>query len=128
MRAIRSKDTAPELAVRRLAHSMGYRFRLHRKDLPGKPDLTFPKRRKVIFVHGCFWHQHALERCLDGRRPKSNTGYWDAKLTRNTDRDASNQAMLKDLGWKILVLWECEITRAEDLQDKLRGFLEEVSQ
>lgn len=75
MRAIKSKDTKPELAVRRLVHSMGYRYRLHRKDLPGKPDMVFPGRKKVISVHGCFWHQHELEQCLDGRRPKSNTGY-----------------------------------------------------
>ena len=127
MRAIKSKDTAPELAVRRLAHSMGYRFRLHPKELPGKPDLTFPKRKKVIFVHGCFWHQHPRARCLDGRRPKSNTAYWDAKLTHNAARDERNQARLEELGWKVLVLWECETTGAEGLRHKLRDFLENAS-
>lgn len=126
MRAIKSKDTAPELTVRRLAHAMGYRFRLHRKDLPGKPDLVFPKRRKVIFVHGCFWHQHSLERCLDGRRPKSNTGYWDAKLARNVARDAHNQITLEALGWDVLVLWECETAKTEDLRKTLGDFLEDA--
>lgn len=125
MRAIKSKDTAPELAVRRLAHCMGYRFRLHRKDLPGKPDLVFPKRRKAVFVHGCFWHQHPLERCLDGRRPKSNTGYWDAKLARNTERDEHNYMSLKELGWEVLVIWECETASTEGLQIKLRDFMED---
>lgn len=126
MRAIRSKDTAPELAVRRLAHAMGYRFRLYRKDLPGKPDLVFPGRRKVVFVHGCFWHQHPLERCADGRRPKSNTGYWDEKLARNTARDAGNQTSLKALGWDVLVVWECETAQTEKLRSMLEAFLEDA--
>lgn len=128
MRAIKAKDTAPELAVRRLAHSMGYRFRLHLKDLPGKPDLVFSKHKKVIFVHGCFWHQHPIERCADGRRPKSNTGYWDIKLARNIERDERNQIKLEELGWQVLVIWECETARAEDVRNMLRDFLEDERQ
>ena len=123
MRAIRSKDTAPELAVRRLVHSMGYRYRLHRKDLPGKPDLVFSRRRKVIFVHGCFWHQHELQRCLDGRRPKSNTGYWDEKLRRNVERDARHVAALEAAGWEVLIIWECDCHDAPTLSARIAGFL-----
>lgn len=123
MRAIRSKDTAPELAVRRLVHSMGYRYRLHRKDLPGKPDLVFAGRRKVIFVHGCFWHQHPLEQCLDGRRPKSNTGYWDPKLRRNVERDAHHREALKTAGWDVLVVWECECRDVASLSSRITDFL-----
>lgn len=123
MRAIRSKDTAPELAVRRLVHSMGYRYRLHRKDLPGKPDLVFAGRRKVIFVHGCFWHQHEQESCLDGRRPKSNTGYWDEKLRRNVERDALNRQALEEAGWEVLVIWECATNDQQKLKKQLFLFL-----
>lgn len=124
MRAIKSKDTKPELAVRRLAHSMGYRYRLHRKDLPGKPDLVFAGRRKVIFVHGCFWHQHELEQCLDGRRPKSNNVYWDEKLRRNVERDFRNRQALEGAGWDVLIIWECETKDLSVLEDRLRGFLQ----
>jgi DNA mismatch endonuclease, patch repair protein len=124
MRAIKSKDTKPELAVRRLAHSMGYRYRLHRKDLPGKPDLVFPGRKKVIFVHGCFWHQHELEQCLDGRRPKSNTVYWDTKLQRNVERDIRNQEKLREAGWRSLVVWECEIRDVDRIRSCIGSFLD----
>src|SRR5437588_5757441 len=97
MRAIRSKGMRPELAVRSLIHRLGYRFRLHRKDLPGKPDLVFSSRRKVIFVHGCFWHQHAG--CREGRVPGTRRDYWGSKLRRNQERDAENQARLEEAGW-----------------------------
>jgi DNA mismatch endonuclease, patch repair protein len=109
MRAIRSEGMKPEMLVRSLAHRLGYRFRLHRKDLPGKPDLTFPRLRAVIFVHGCFWHQHRKRTCADGRKPKSNTSYWVPKLKKNRIRDVKNMASLKLLGWKVLVIWECEL-------------------
>lgn len=102
---------------------MGYRFRLHQRDLPGKPDLVFASRKKVIFVHGCFWHQHELASCLDGRTPKSNQAYWGSKLARNVERDGEVQAALKDIGWEVLVIWECEIRKAELLADKINSFL-----
>lgn len=108
MARIRSLDTAPEIRVRKLAHALGYRFRLHSKHLPGKPDLVFPGRKAVIFVHGCFWHQHSDPRCKDGRRPKSRPEYWDPKLDGNLARDARRQAELKAAGWKVLVIWECQ--------------------
>jgi len=121
MRAIRSRDMKPELVVRSAAHVLGYRFRLHRRDLPGKPDLVFTGRRKVIFVHGCFWHQHAG--CADGRMPRSNLDYWTPKLTRNVERDAEHLAALKADGWKVLVIWECETNNAPRLAARLRRFL-----
>ncbi len=108
MAAIKSSGMKPEMIVRSLVHRLGYRFRLHAKDLPGKPDLVFRSRRKVIFVHGCFWHQHQKASCSDGRAPKSNLGYWAPKLARNVNRDARNVAALKAFGWRILVVWECE--------------------
>jgi DNA mismatch endonuclease (patch repair protein) len=121
MRAVKGADTTPELAVRRLAHSMGYRFRLHRKDLPGKPDLTFPKLRKVIFVHGCFWHGH---HCARGARvPVHNRDYWTRKVARNMERDMSAQSALRSSGWKSLVVWECEIKDQDRLRRALRRFL-----
>ncbi|MFY9642109.1 MAG: DNA mismatch endonuclease Vsr [Rhodomicrobium sp.] len=123
MASIRSKDMKPELAVRKLAHALGFRFRLHRKDLPGKPDLVFPKYQAVIFVHGCFWHQHAEPRCLDGRPPKSNLAYWGPKLARNAERDASSRQMLEAQGWRVLVVWECETKDAQALAAKIVGFL-----
>lgn len=121
MRRIRSKDTAPEMAVRSLAHRLGYRYRLHRKDIPGKPDLVFPSRRKVIFIHGCFWHQHPG--CREGRPPKSNTAYWLPKLERNMERDKDALARLAAAGWDVLVIWECETKDAEILARTLTGFL-----
>jgi DNA mismatch endonuclease (patch repair protein) len=107
MRQIRSKNTAPEIILRSIVHRLGYRFRLHRKDLPGKPDLVFPGRRKVIFLHGCFWHQH--KECREGRLPGTRCEYWGPKLAKNEERDASSQAALKSLGWGVLTLWECEL-------------------
>ena len=128
MASIRSKDMKPELAVRKLAHALGFRFRLHRKDLPGKPDLVFPKFRAVIFVHGCFWHQHDDPRCLDGRAPKSNLDYWGPKLARNLERDASSRAMLERQGWRSLVIWECETKDARALATKIAGFLNSAAE
>jgi len=121
MRAIRSAGMKPEMLVRRVAYGLGYRYRLHRKDLPGKPDLTFGPRRKTIFVHGCFWHQH--RDCIDGRMPKSNLGYWQTKLTRNVVRDAEHLASLKARGWKSLVIWECETKDVRRLAAKVRRFI-----
>lgn len=123
MQAIRSKDTKPELRVRHLLHRLGYRFRVHLKDLPGKPDIAFTRRRKVIFVHGCFWHGHQAEGCPDGSRPRSNTGYWNPKLDRNAERDRANTATLETAGWDVLTVWACE-TRDEDaLSGRLIAFL-----
>ena len=109
MSNIRAKGMKPEMTVRRITHAMGYRYRLHRKDLPGKPDLVFQSRRKVIFVHGCFWHQHTEPTCKVARRPRSNQGYWLPKLERNVARDAEHQAYLTVSGWDVLVLWECDV-------------------
>lgn len=123
MRAIKSKDMRPELAVRSLAHRIGYRYRLHAKDLPGKPDLTFPARRKVIFVHGCFWHQHRDSKCKIARVPKSNRDYWIPKLRRNRDRDTENLEALKSQGWTALVIWECETENPLTLKKRIIKFL-----
>lgn len=124
MAAIKSSGMKPEMMVRSLVHRMGYRFRLHAKDLPGKPDLVFRPRKKVIFVHGCFWHQHPKAECRDGRAPKSNLGYWAGKLARNVERDAENLERLKAMGWQALVLWECEILKdPENVQRRAAGFL-----
>lgn len=126
MSRIRSADTAPELIVRRLTHALGYRYRLHRTDLPGKPDLVFPSRRKLIFVHGCYWHVHLHydRSCRRAKSPKSNLDYWGEKLQRNLDRDARNLEVLRDAGWKTLVLWECELKDRERLAGQIKEFLE----
>ena len=105
MRAVPAKDTKPEMVVRSIAHAMGLRFRLHRKDLPGNPDLVFPKYKSVVFVHGCFWHWHG---CPRSRMPKSNIEYWEKKIDGNRKRDRKNIAQLSSLGWKSLIIWECE--------------------
>lgn len=123
MRTVRGQDTRPELIVRRLAHRLGYRFRLHRRDLPGSPDLAFPSRRKVVFVHGCFWHGHSCKR--GARMPASNADYWRAKLARNVERDAAALERLATLGWRALVIWECELKDEGDLALRLRGFLDD---
>ncbi len=120
MSRIRSKDTVPEMTVRRLVHGMGFRYRLHQGHLPGKPDLVFPGRKKLIFVHGCFWHRHP--KC--SRLPKSNQEFWVPKLEGNRQRDLRNQRNLRRLGWKILVVWECEIHLAK-LASRIRQFLED---
>jgi DNA mismatch endonuclease (patch repair protein) len=121
MQAVKSKDTAPELTVRRLAHRMGYRFRLHRKDLPGKPDLVFPARHRVIFVHGCFWHGHD---CARGARiPRENRDYWLDKIARNRARDQRNLERLTAAGWTSLVVWECNMRNEKELEARVRDFL-----
>lgn len=123
MRRIRSKDMEPELLVRKLVYRLGYRYRLHGKDLPGKPDLVFPSRHKVIFVHGCFWHQHSKRNCRITRVPKSNLGYWLPKLERNKKRDAQNRRKLRRLGWDYLVVWECQMGQGNALKKIIKGFL-----
>ena len=120
MGRVHAKDTKPELLVRRLVHSMGYRFRLHRRDLPGTPDLVFPGRLKVIFVHGCFWHQHD---CPRGARPVSNVSFWNSKLDANVERDKKNIARLRSLGWSVLIIWECETKCLESLSARIGRFL-----
>lgn len=125
MSRIRGKDTKPEMAVRRLVHGMGYRYRLHRRDLPGIPDLVFPARKKVIFIHGCFWHRHPDPACKLARLPKSRLEFWKPKLEANRRRDLEKQARLRALGWDILVVWECEIGHKEQLENKIRSFLGE---
>jgi DNA mismatch endonuclease (patch repair protein) len=113
----------PEMTVRRLCHALGYRFRLHRKNLPGKPDLVFPSRKAVIFVHGCFWHQHPNPNCRDSRKPASNLEYWHPKLARTVDRDAKNTAALEEAGWRVLVIWECETRNKAQLKTLVADFL-----
>lgn len=121
MRRIRSRNTNPELLVRSLVHRLGFRFRLHRSDLPSKPDLVFSSLRKVIFVHGCFWHVH--KGCIDGKIPKSRVEYWKAKLERNVERDRMSRKALRKLGWKSLVIWECETPHKDRLAAKIKRFL-----
>jgi DNA mismatch endonuclease (patch repair protein) len=121
MRAVKGTDTAPEMMVRRLVHRMGYRFRLHRKDLPGKPDLVFPRLHKVVFVHGCFWHGHPCAR--GGRVPIQNRDYWTAKIARNKDRDKRARSALKALGWGSLAIWECELKQPQKTCAHIMKFL-----
>ncbi|MBV2182412.1 MAG: very short patch repair endonuclease [Castellaniella sp.] len=125
MRAVKSKDTNSEIAVRKLVHAMGFRFRLHRKDLPGSPDLVFPSRRKVIFVHGCFWHGHGCKR--GARLPKTNVDYWTKKISNNCVRDSKAIQSLKEDGWDVCVVWECELRDSEQLQARLSSFLTSVT-
>lgn len=115
MSRIRSKDTAPEFALRRALHALGFRFRIHRKDLPGKPDIVLPRHRVVIFVHGCFWHRHAG--CGIATTPKSNTEFWVEKFERNVARDARSIDLLKAQGWRVIVAWECELASARKAAD-----------
>jgi DNA mismatch endonuclease (patch repair protein) len=122
MALVRAKDTKPELLVRRLVHGMGYRYRLHQRDLPGTPDLVFPGRGKVIFIHGCFWHRHA--RCALARLPKSRGDFWLPKLTANAERDARNVRALRRLGWSVLTIWECQLGDTAKLANRIRRFLD----
>ena len=124
MSNIRATGTQPEMVVRRLVHSMGYRYRLHRKTLPGKPDIVFPSRRKAIFVNGCFWHQHPSANCKIAHTPQSNQDYWLPKLRRNVDRDAQHLAKLVELGWKVLTLWECEVDGCKCIRERIQQFLD----
>ncbi len=125
MAAVRSKNTKPEMFVRRLTHAMGYRFRLHRADLPGTPDLVFAGKRKIIFVHGCFWHQHGCKR--SSRLPKSNQSFWGPKLARNRARDAEYLKALRTDGWDCLVVWECELTQPKRVRLRIAKFLERTT-
>jgi len=123
MGRVRSKDTKPEMLVRRLTHGLGYRYRLHDKKLPGCPDLVFRVRRKVIFVHGCFWHRH--RNCALARLPKSRRDFWTPKLNANRKRDERNLRELMNAGWSALVIWECEIADTDALARRIRDFLED---
>ena len=115
MSAIKSKNTKPEIVVRKILHSMGYRFRLHGKDLPGSPDIILPKYKTVIFVHGCFWHRH--ENCKYASTPKTRPKFWESKFGANIKRDRNNQKNLINLGWKIIIVWECELKKTHYLKD-----------
>ena len=117
MANIRGRDTIPELAVRRIAHRMGLRFRLHRNDLPGRPDLVFPKHRLAVFVHGCFWHRH--DSCRHASTPKSRIAFWTEKFAANVERDARQEAALRKLGWWVLVIWQCETRDEAAVERKL---------
>ncbi len=121
MARIRKVDTKPEMLVRRMLHGLGYRYRLHRRDLPGNPDIVFASRRRVIFVHGCFWHQHNCR--LGAKQPRTRPEYWLPKLQRNKDRDTRNLKALRALKWKTLIIWECELSNAAMLERRLRKFL-----
>ncbi len=122
MSRVSGKNTKPELIVRSSLHNMGYRFRLHRSDLPGKPDITLPKFKKVIFVHGCFWHGH--RGCRRSNRPSTNKKFWQEKLDKNMERDKLNIKNLKEFGWDVLVVWTCEVNDSHELKRKLLSFLE----
>ena len=117
MSAIKSKNTKPEIKVRKLLHSMGYRFRLHSKDLPGSPDIVLPKYKTVIFVHGCFWHRH--ENCKYASNPKTRQEFWNKKFKENIKRDSDIQEKIKNLDWRSVVIWECETKNIENLRDKI---------
>lgn len=121
MGKVRGKDTKPEMIVRRAAHRLGYRYRLHRRDLPGTPDLVFPGRRKVIFVHGCWWHRH--EGCPKASPVKTREDFWNAKFARNVARDARTEIDLRAAGWDVLVLWECQTKQVAEVETALRSFL-----
>lgn len=123
MGRIKARDTKPEMIARRLVHSLGYRYRLHRRDLPGCPDLVFAKRRKVIFVHGCFWHRHSNSACKLTRLPKSRLDFWLPKLEANRERDKKNIEQLAKDGWGVLVLWECELKDHAFIKSRIESFL-----
>ena len=119
MSKIRSKDTKPEIILRSSLHQLGYRFRIHKKELPGKPDIVLPKYKIVIFVHGCFWHYH--KDCPEGRIPDTNSKFWKEKLLKNIERDKKHQDMCKELGWNVLIIWECELEkRLEEVLTKIK--------
>ncbi len=123
MMAVRGRNTAPELQVRRVLHALGYRFRLHRKDLPGTPDIVLPRHRKIVLVHGCFWHGH--EGCKRAKRPVNNASTWGVKIEGNRRRDRRNVDALRGLGWSVLVVWECELRDVPRLEARLLAFLED---
>ena len=123
MAGIKGRDTGPERRVRRIAHRMGLRFRLHRKDLPGRPDLVLPKHRLAVFVHGCFWHRH--EGCKYAYTPKSRVAFWSEKFAANVARDARQEAALKALRWRVLVIWECETRHETTVEDRLAPLIQD---
>lgn len=124
MSRVKGKGSAAERRVRSLVHAMGYRFRLHCAALPGKPDMVFASRRKLIFVHGCFWHRHSEPNCSLARMPKSRQDFWIPKLTGNRERDLRNEGALAELGWEVLTIWECQLRDAASIENKIRTFLE----
>lgn len=124
MSRVRGKNTKPEMIVRRLVHSMGYRYRLHRTDLPGKPDIVFVSRKKLIFVNGCFWHGHLGKKCKLARIPKTRISFWTKKIDYNRSRDKRNATMLKAMGWNVLTVWECELKNIDAVKKKLASFLQ----
>lgn len=121
MAAVRSKDTGPEIAVRKIVHALGYRYRLHDPKLPGKPDLVFASRRKVLFVHGCFWHCHT--RCKRATIPETRADFWVKKLASNVERDRRNRRQLRAMGWKVLTVWQCRLKDKRKLTELIDGFL-----
>ena len=121
MSRIRGGGTKPEIIVRRIAHRLGFRFRLHRKDLPGRPDMVFPRHRAVIMVHGCFWHRHPG--CKHASTPKTRESFWKNKLEDNVARDRRNETALRELGWRVMVIWECETRDSETVADRIESFL-----
>ncbi|MEO5810372.1 MAG: DNA mismatch endonuclease Vsr [Sphingomicrobium sp.] len=123
MALVRHRDTKPEITIRRIVYAFGFRYRLHRRDLPGAPDLAFIGRKKAIFVHGCFWHRHPDSSCKLARMPKSRLDFWEPKLEGNRQRDLKNQSELDAMGWRFLIVWECELRHREQLQNKLLAFL-----
>lgn len=125
MAKIRAKNTKPEIEVRKAAHSLGFRFRIHRKDLPGNPDIVFPRLRKIILVHGCFWHRHAG--CKYTYTPKSNIDFWTKKFSNNIERDNKVAQQLKNLGWEIMIIWDCEVSKTNELKKNIDSFLKKPS-
>ena len=125
MARVRHRDTKPEMVVRRLVHLMGFRYRLHQTNLPGSPDLVLARLRSIIFVHGCFWHRHPDQTCNLARMPKSRLDFWKPKLEGNRERDLRNQSELEAMGWRYLIVWECELRHREQLKNKLLAFLAE---
>lgn len=123
MAKVRGKGSKPEMLVRRLVHAMGFRYRLHDRRLPGSPDLVFPKLRKAVFVHGCFWHRHPDIHCKLARMPKTRLDFWRPKLQGNRERDLRHEGQLEALGWQIFVVWECQMRDKEQLENDLRAFL-----
>jgi len=121
MSRIKNIDTKPEMMVRKMVYGMGYRYRLHASDLPGKPDLVFRSRKKVIFVHGCFWHQHG---CKQYRQPRTKRDFWEPKLAKNVSRDIEVRKELRKLGWESMVIWECQIKRVDLLRNRVKSFLD----
>lgn len=123
MRGNKRTNTKPELVIRRLLHALGYRYRLHPPDLPGKPDIVFRSRRSIVQVHGCFWHQHPDPSCSLRSKPRSNRRYWNAKLGRNVERDRDHEARLRSLGWRVFTVWECQCSEPQHLTRQLQKFL-----